>query len=211
MAKDNKRKNPKQNRSSAMLSDILEGTKRGLEKFGGSKLSTNKISEITGISVGSFYQYFKNKEAAFLELSESLGSNTNKKISEIFDETQDIPLKERVEFLVDSYTEMFLNHKSYFNTLSQVVIRFNKSELFINNRKKFHLMAANVLEKETGRSKEDCEKFTYFLINTITGTLHAMAQYDQDYLSTDEAKNYIRSSVNHLIDEFLAEDEDAQI
>lgn len=203
MAKDNKRKNPKQSRSSEMLSDILEGTKRGLLKFGGNKLSTNKISEITGISVGSFYQYFKNKEAAFLELSENLGDLTNNRLAEIYKETEDVPIEERVEFIVDAYVEMFLNHKTYFNTLSQIVYRFNKAELFFNRRKKFHLLAAEEFQKATGKSEEECLKFTYFLINQITGTLHAVAQYDENHLSIDETKSYIRSSVNHLVTEFL--------
>lgn len=206
MAKDNKRKSPKQSRSSEMLSDILEGTKLGLKKFGGGKLSTNKISEITGISVGSFYQYFKNKEAAFLELSEKLGDSTNEKMAEVINETQDAPLREKVEFMVDAYTDLFLSHKSYFYTLTQVVIRFNKSDLFLKRRMKFQKLAAEVLEKETGKTSEECTKFSHFLINMITGSLHALAQYEQEYLTPEETKAYIRSSTLHLIDDFLKTD-----
>lgn len=206
MTKNNTRKNPKQSRSSEMLADILEGTKLGLQKFGVSKLSTNKISEITGISVGSFYQYFKNKEAAFLELSEKLGDNTTAKLDEIFAQTEDSPLRERVDFMVDAYADMFLKHQNYFNTLSQIVIRFNKSDLFINKRKKFHQQAASFLQKETGKSEQECLKFAYFFINNINGTLHALAQTNQAYLDIDETKVYLKSVSDHLLDEFIGEE-----
>lgn len=57
------RKRPSQARSQATVEAILEATTHVLveEGFGGA--STNKIAKVAGVSIGSLYQYFPNKEA----------------------------------------------------------------------------------------------------------------------------------------------------
>ncbi len=65
------RKKPSQIRSQKMVKAILDATRSLLEKSGDQKLSrmtTNHIAREAGISVGSLYQYFPNKEAILFEL-----------------------------------------------------------------------------------------------------------------------------------------------
>ncbi len=57
------RKQPKQNRSRATVEAIIEATARILSTGGRAALSTNRVAEVAGVSVGSLYQYFPNKEA----------------------------------------------------------------------------------------------------------------------------------------------------
>lgn len=65
------RKKPSQPRSQKMVKGILDATRRLVTKSNGIKLSritTNHIAKEAGISVGSLYQYFPNKEAIMFEL-----------------------------------------------------------------------------------------------------------------------------------------------
>ncbi len=65
------RKRPSQPRSQKMLERILEATRNLIMRTDGlklSKITTNHIAKEAGISVGSLYQYFPNKEAIVLEL-----------------------------------------------------------------------------------------------------------------------------------------------
>jgi len=65
------RKKPSQPRSQKMVKGILDATRSLLKKSGDQKLSkitTNHIAREAGISVGSLYQYFPNKEAILFEL-----------------------------------------------------------------------------------------------------------------------------------------------
>ncbi len=57
------RKRPKQARSQQMQQDILDACIRVLRRDGIARLTTPRIAEAAGISVGSLYQYFPNKEA----------------------------------------------------------------------------------------------------------------------------------------------------
>jgi AcrR family transcriptional regulator len=63
MSKATPRKKPKQKRSKATVAAILEATAQLLVDGGYHNLSTNKIAETAGVSIGSLYQYFPNKEA----------------------------------------------------------------------------------------------------------------------------------------------------
>ena len=63
MTKVSPRKMPKQQRSKATVAAIIEATTQLLVEEGFHHLSTNRIAEVAGVSVGSLYQYFPNKEA----------------------------------------------------------------------------------------------------------------------------------------------------
>jgi AcrR family transcriptional regulator len=62
------RKVPAQARSQETVSVILEASARILESEGRLGFNTNAIAERAGVSVGSLYQYFPNKDAILLSL-----------------------------------------------------------------------------------------------------------------------------------------------
>ncbi|MGN8000826.1 TetR/AcrR family transcriptional regulator [Sphingomonas sp. 22176] len=57
------RKTARQGRSAATVEAIVEAAARILETAGPSGFTTNAIAERAGVSVGSLYQYFPNKDA----------------------------------------------------------------------------------------------------------------------------------------------------
>ena len=59
------RRKAKHDRSRQTVRDLLEGAARVLEREGYADASTNRIAEAAGLSVGSLYEYFPNKEAIF--------------------------------------------------------------------------------------------------------------------------------------------------
>ena len=71
------RKRPQQQRAKRIVDDILEATLYCISQHGVLHTTTHKIAEISGVSVGSIYQYFQNKEQIVEELlmrkSEKLG------------------------------------------------------------------------------------------------------------------------------------------
>jgi len=62
------RKAPRQSRSQATVTAILDATARILLERGYAAASTNAVAELAGVSVGSLYQYFPNKEALIAAL-----------------------------------------------------------------------------------------------------------------------------------------------
>ena len=64
----NPRKIPAQARSAATVEAILQAATQVLISSGFEKMSTTRIAERAGVSVGSFYQYFPNKRALLAAL-----------------------------------------------------------------------------------------------------------------------------------------------
>src|SRR4029077_6829621 len=57
------RKSASQKRSRVTVETLLDATARVLTREGYDRASTNRIAAKAGVSVGSLYQYFPNKEA----------------------------------------------------------------------------------------------------------------------------------------------------
>ena len=106
------RRKPLQKRSLQRISKILEVTSTLLEKLGVDGLTTIRIAEATGISVGSLYHYFPNKQA----ILHALGENWIDKIDSNFTVLQGLPfenmsLDQLVARVVDSQHKMYVEQK----------------------------------------------------------------------------------------------------
>lgn len=66
--KINRRRKPSQERSREMVEWIVEAATRLFSEQGYKATTTNKIAELAGVSVGSLYHYFPNKESILVEL-----------------------------------------------------------------------------------------------------------------------------------------------
>lgn len=62
---------PKQDRSKATVAAILEAAARILAERGWAGFNTNVIAERAGVSIGSLYEYFPNKQALIDEIASS--------------------------------------------------------------------------------------------------------------------------------------------
>lgn len=62
------RKIPKQARARATCDAILEAAARILAEDVYERLNTNRIAEVAGVSIGTLYQYFPNKQAILTEI-----------------------------------------------------------------------------------------------------------------------------------------------
>ncbi|RLU00334.1 MAG: TetR/AcrR family transcriptional regulator [Ketobacter sp.] len=76
------RKIPKQKRSREMVERLLEATATTLAERGLEDTTTNHIAETAGVSIGSLYQYFPDKEA----LLEALMERVSEKVANVFRE-----------------------------------------------------------------------------------------------------------------------------
>lgn len=65
-----RRRRPRQERSQALVDAILDATAELLARDGPARTTTNRVAERAGVSVGSIYQYFPDKQALFAALGE---------------------------------------------------------------------------------------------------------------------------------------------
>lgn len=64
------RREPKQQRARQTVEAVLEAVRRVLRRHGADAITTNRVAEAAGVSIGSLYQYFPDKQAIFMALHE---------------------------------------------------------------------------------------------------------------------------------------------
>lgn len=87
------RKQPRQARSTRLVADILEAAARVLVRDGARRFTTARVAERAGISVGSLYQYFPNKEAILFRLQAEEWQQTMDQFRRIFGDAALPPLE----------------------------------------------------------------------------------------------------------------------
>ncbi len=86
------RKAPKQARSTTLVEDVLEAAARVLAREGARRFTTVRVAEEAGVSVGSLYQYFPNKEALLFRLQADEWNETLGILEEILTNRSQPPL-----------------------------------------------------------------------------------------------------------------------
>lgn len=101
------RKKPLQRRSQQTVAAILEATGKILVDEGYEKLNTNRVAEVAGVSIGSLYQYFPNKQSLVLALAESHLGQEIERLAGMTVELQELPLKEAAQKSIRMLFEAF--------------------------------------------------------------------------------------------------------
>jgi AcrR family transcriptional regulator len=68
LGKKSRRRRPQQRRARVTVDAILDAVVRVLKREGFSAITTNRVAEVAGVSIGSVYQYFPDKQAIFVAL-----------------------------------------------------------------------------------------------------------------------------------------------
>lgn len=76
---------PKQERSRDTFETILKAATRILGKEGPDGLNTNLVAQVAGVSVGSLYQYFRNKDSIIQELLERVLDSGVERVLQVLD------------------------------------------------------------------------------------------------------------------------------
>src|ERR1700722_17084809 len=96
------RKRPRQERSTQLVSDVLEAAVRVLAREGASRFTTARVAEEAGVSVGSLYQYFPNKEAILFRIQSDEWNQTGALLESILAASAE-PALDRLRSMVRAF------------------------------------------------------------------------------------------------------------
>jgi AcrR family transcriptional regulator len=120
------RKRPRQKRSQVTVDAILEATARVLRAEGYGKASTNRIAKVAGVSVGSLYQYFPNKDALVTALVEQHVNEMLAVLSQGLTELADAPMEQVARELVGKMIEVHAVDPALHIVLTEQIPRGDK-------------------------------------------------------------------------------------
>ncbi len=96
------RKQPRQARSTLLVAAVLEAAVRVLSSEGAGRFTMARVAEKAGVSVGSLYQYFPNKEAILFRLQTDEWQQTTGLLERILADSS-LPPPERLRSAVRTF------------------------------------------------------------------------------------------------------------
>ncbi len=120
------RKRPRQTRSKATVDSILEATARVLVASGFDGLTTNAVAEQAGVSIGSLYQYFPNKEALVAAMIEHHLDTKNAMTMSELQRVATLPFAQAVRVMIELTIENYRKQPELKRVLIEQVPRVGR-------------------------------------------------------------------------------------
>jgi AcrR family transcriptional regulator len=172
------RKQPRQARSLATLNTIFEATIQVLVSDGPRRLTTTRVADRAGVSVGSMYQYFPNKQALFYALNERYLVSLAERIEATCLAQHGGFLADMVKELVTTYWAVKTERPEVTRALYQSVAELDNEPLIATFARRVDVATANMLLTTTDASFTDLPTVTLTLLSTIFGTVRNIFERD---------------------------------
>lgn len=173
------RKAGNQDRAKKTIEAILGATTQFLMEGIWENTSTNHIAEKAGVSIGSLYQYFPNKESIFKKVVEETSLKRKKEFEKLIDEALDLPQVEAYQKLVSYLTDVFFKQKrfhSFFlkNFSSPVIF-----SLVVQNEDDLQRMISRFIQiKHRELSADEVEQKSFLILHASLGLLRASTFFE---------------------------------
>jgi AcrR family transcriptional regulator len=105
------RKAPVQTRSTATVEAIFEATIQVLLREGAERLTTTRVADRAGVSVGTLYQYYPNKQALLFAVLERHLAGVFDAVERACEEHHHQPLEVMAAALVEAFVEAKMKRK----------------------------------------------------------------------------------------------------
>jgi AcrR family transcriptional regulator len=168
------RRTPRQSRSRALVEAILEGALQVIGKsraFG--DVTTKTVAKRAGVSIGSLYQYFSNKDVLFTSLIERELRRQAERFRALIDESHG----ESVDVLIKNFVaeaDALCDRSPALTTLFVEAMRLGSIGAVGETRTEIAQMLAAAL-RERGEYIEPLEERLELLIHAVMGVYEARA------------------------------------
>jgi AcrR family transcriptional regulator len=116
-----RRRNPRQRRARHTVEAILDAVVRILKREGFAAITTNHIAEVAGVSIGSLYQYFPDKNALFVALHGRHIEEIDRVMQTTLVEQASSPLEDLIAAIVDAMINAHVSDPELYELLATEV------------------------------------------------------------------------------------------
>lgn len=156
-----------------MVDLILSAAARVLVKHGYDDTSTNRIAEVAGVSVGSLYQYFPNKEAIVAALIERHDGEMWSTFVQMSAACAERSIAEGTPVVLDALFAAHLIEPALHRVLHEQVPRVGKlSRLRETNRKARELVAGLLRLRRDEIDVVDIDAAAFVIVESVEALIH---------------------------------------
>lgn len=177
------RKRPRQSRSQATVDTLLEATARVLVRDGFDGLTTNSVAAQAGVSIGSLYQYFPNKEALVAALIERHIEKMNNSVFAELARVAQLPVAEAARRVIELTIKMHAIDPKLHRVLTEQVPRVGRLAKLREGDEICHRMVAGLLAaRKDELAIHDPDLAAFLVVSTIEAVVHRAAMLYPDRL-----------------------------
>jgi len=170
------RKRPTQARSRDTVTTILNATTRILVKHGFDGLTTNAVAHAAGVSIGSLYQYFPNKEALVAALIEQHIEDMNAAITAELARVATLPIAAAARAVIELTFRAHAIDPELHRVLTEQVPRIGRlAKLRQMDEISHRMVVAMLVARKAELSIRDPELAAFVLECTIESIVHRAA------------------------------------
>jgi AcrR family transcriptional regulator len=170
----NARKTPRQARATATLDAIFQATIQVLVTDGPHRLTTTRVAERAGVSVGTMYQYFPHKHALFYALNERYLHALAEKVENACRAQHGTSIDKMVEALVTTYWTAKTERPEVTRALYRSVLELNNEPLIEAFSRRVDAATAAMLESASDAVFADLPTVNLTLLTTVFGTVRSV-------------------------------------
>ncbi len=176
-------KAPTQERSRQTVTTILDACSRLLLTEGFYNITTDKIAKEAGVSIGSLYQFFGNKESVVLAVIKQMHQQDRQLASERMANVAHLNAEERIRALIRLGFDVLKANAELRSRLLTVQYYLADSNYIREQTQFFEDLAKTALADMPGRN---LEKVSFVFINSFIGMMNSFSINHPDF-DKDEA------------------------
>jgi AcrR family transcriptional regulator len=158
-----------------MHQDLLQGAARVLEQDGAARFNTNRVAEVTGVSVGSVYQFFPNKESLLVELHDAEGARLWSILETMLGDTS-LPPRTRFVNVVGAFFQTQVAAAEHHRALRNARVAPEESDAFAQLLATVESALAAFLRETVPTRASESEFLAKFTLNVILGTGRTLSE-----------------------------------
>lgn len=165
------RKMPQQSRSVATVEAIHDATIQVLLKDGADRLTTVRVAERAGVSVGTLYQYFPNKQALLFAVLERHLLGTAKALEDACAANHFQPLEVMMDEVVNRFIDAKLADRDTSVALYRIAAEAGGNLILERTRKRYETAMTAMLQTANLPASADVNYMVHMIYLTMAGTL----------------------------------------
>lgn len=181
------RKQPAQSRSKATVRALVEAGAQVLVTEGWGQLTTSKVAQRAGVSIGTLYQYYPSKEALMKAVADAHVDRITLAVAQAATEASSLPLMRHIEVVLRALYRAKLGEGKLSTAITLVLLEI-EGPLYVERalHKSQALVRMLLQMHQREHQVADVDLAAFVLVRAVNGVVSALLLRDSEPL--DEAR-----------------------
>jgi AcrR family transcriptional regulator len=186
------RKTPVQARATVTVEAISEATVQVLLSQGTQRLTTTRVADRAGVSVGTLYQYFPNKQSLLFAVLEDHLERVTKEVEDACEHARHKPLTEMIKEVVEAFVDAKIARADISVALYKIAPDVGGLALVKRVTQRMRKAIARMLESATDTKTSPDEFAIQMMLAAMSGAMRSV-------LETGGSPAMMRKLREHLV------------